>query len=443
MSDYLTQRFQLTRHGTTIRREALAGATTYLTLSYIFFVQPVILQAAGMDAGAVLTATCLASAAGTLAMGFWANYPIALAPGMGHNVFFAYTVCVGMQIPWQTALGAICIAGTLFILLSIVGFREKVIQAIPASLKRAIAVGIGLLIAFVGFQWGGVIVQKPGTLVGLGDLTGGPVLLTIAGFLFIAGLMTLRMPGALLIGIVAISLTCLLLGYTTYKGVLSLPPSLTPTLFQLDLVDPFRRGLLMIIFVFLMLDLFDTVGTLVGVGEQAGFMRDGQLPNARPALLSDAVATVAGALTGTSTVTSYIESAAGVAAGGRTGLANVFTAGLMVLTLFFYPLIQMVGQGLASEGGMTLYPALAPVLILVGILMMRNVTHIDWEDMTEAIPSFLTIIIMPFSFSITEGIAFGFIAFVLLKLLAGRRAEIHPLLFVFATLFIARYIWMG
>lgn len=442
MNNYLEKRFELARHDTTIRREAMAGGTTFLTLSYIFFVQPAILSAAGMDAGAVLVATCLSSAIATLTMGLWANYPIALAPGMGHNVYFALTVCVGMQIPWQTALGAIFISGMLFVLLSGFGIRERLIEAIPASIKSSIAAGIGLLIAFVGFQWAGIVVDNPGTLVGLGDLTRGPVLLALGGFLLIALCIALRIPGAILLGILVTSLLGLPFGFVTWQGVVDMPPSLSPTLFQLDLFGPFEQGLLTIIFTFFMLDLFDTVGTLVGVTEQAGLLKDGKLPRARQAFLSDAFGTLSGALTGTSTVTSYIESAAGISAGGRTGLTNVFTAGLMLLTLFFYPLIRMIGQGVVQEDGVMLYPTLAPALIIVGIFMMRQVAGIDWRDMTEAVPAFLTMVIMPFSFSITEGISFGFIAYAVLKLVSGQGRQVHPLLYVFAVLFIIRYIWM-
>jgi AGZA family xanthine/uracil permease-like MFS transporter len=443
MRAFFEHRFQLERHGTTVRREAMAGVTTFLTLSYIFFVQPTILKAAGMDAGAVLVATCLASAVGTLAMGLWANYPIALAPGMGHNVFFAFTVCAGMGIPWQTALGAICMAGLVFILVSGVGLREKMIDAIPRSLKSGIAVGIGLLIAFVGFQWAGVVVGNPGTLVGLGPLAHGPVVLALGGFILIAVLTVARVPGAILIGILATAAAGWPLGYVNYQGIASTPPSLAPTFLQLDLVDPLRRGLLNVVFIFFILALFDTIGTLIGVGEQAGLLENGRLPRARQALLSDAVATVTGAALGTSTVTSYIESASGVAAGGRTGLANLFTAGLMLGTLFCYPLVQMIGEGYRLESGTTLYPALAPALIIVGIMMMRHVAHIDWQDMTEGVPAFFTIVMMPFSFSITDGIAFGFIAYAILKLAAGRGRDVPLLLYVFAGLFVVRYVWLG
>lgn len=440
MGAFLERWFRLNAHGTTVRTEVLAGATTFMTLSYIFFVQPAVLQAAGMDPGAVLVATCLASALGTFLMGVWANYPIALAPGMGHNFFFAYTVCIGMQIPWQTALGAVFISGSLFILFSFVGLRERIIHTIPACLKDGIVVGIGLLIAFVGLQWAGIVVGAPGTLVGLGNLTGAPVLLALTGFVAIVFLMIVRIPGAILLGIMLTAVIGLASGLITYRGVVGAPPSLSPTLLQLDVIDPLRRGILSVIFIFFFLDLFDTIGTLVGVTTQAGLMKNGTLPRARQALLSDAIASVGGAVTGTSTVTSFIESASGVAAGGRTGLTSVVTALLMSGTAFCYPLVRMIGEGV--EDGATLYPTLAPALIVIGVLMMRHITRIAWDDLTEAVPAFLTILMMPMSFSITDGIAFGFVAYALLKLCAGQGRSVHPLVYIFAMLFVARYGWL-
>ena len=435
--------FQLSAHGTNIRTEAMAGTTTFLTLSYIFFVQPVILNAAGMDSGAVLVATCLASALGTFSMGMWANYPIALAPGMGHNVFFAYTVCIGMGVPWQTALGATFISAFLFIALSWFGFRERVINGIPHGLKRGIAVGIGLLIAFVGFQWAGIVVSMPGTLVGLGNLTSSPVVLALSGFIIMIVMIALRIPGAILLGILITAVLGLALGLTSFHGIVDTPPSIGPTFLQLDLIDPFRRGILSVIFIFFFIDLFDTIGTLVGVTEQAGLLEpDGTLPRARQALLSDALATMGGATAGTSTVTSYIESASGVASGGRTGLTSVFTAGLMLMTMFCYPLVRMIGEGVTVDDSAVLYPTLAPALIIIGILMMRNVKRIEWEEFTEAVPAFLTAVVMPFAFSITEGIAWGFISYALLKLVTGQGRNVHPLLYTFAALFVIRYIWL-
>jgi len=439
--EWLQHRFDLAANGTNVRTEVLAGVTTFLTMAYIIFVQPAVLAAAGMDFGAVLTATCLATAFATMLMALLANYPIAVAPAMGHNFFFAYSVVVGMKVPWRVALGAVAIAGLVFILTAGVGLRERLITAIPGSIKHAIAAGIGLLIAMIGLQWAGLIVAAPGTLVTLGDLHSPPVLVATAALALTAVLMARRVPGAMLWGILAATGLGLALGMVRYQGVASAPPSLWPTLLQLDIAGAFAPGLVTVVFIFFFLALFDSVGTLVGVGEQAGFMRDGVLPRARQALLADAIGTVAGAVLGTSTVTAYIESGAGVAAGGRTGLASLVTAALFLLSLFFYPLVRMIGGGYAS-GSATLYPVIAPPLILVGTMMIGGLRHIAWDDPTEAIPAFLTMVMMPLAVSITEGVAFGLVAFVLLKLATGRRREVHPLIFVFAVLFLARYVFL-
>jgi AGZA family xanthine/uracil permease-like MFS transporter len=438
---FLERRFALSANNTTPGREALAGLTTFLTMAYIIFVQPAVLSACGMDFGAVLVATCLSTALATALMAFLANYPIAVAPAMGHNFFFAYSVVLGMKVPWPIALGAVAIAGTLFILTAGLGLREKLITAIPASIKYAIAAGIGLLIATVGLEWSGLIVGSPGTLVTLGDLHSLPVLLAVFGLSLTAIFMARRVPGALLWGILASTVVGLPLGIVRYQGFASVPPSIAPTFLKLDILGALAPGMIAVVFVFFFLALFDSVGTLVGVGEQAGFMREGTLPRARQALLADAIGTVAGAALGTSTVTAYIESGAGVAAGGRTGLASVVTAALFLAALFVYPLVRMIGGGYTS-GTATLYPVIAPPLILVGTMMMGGLRHVAWDEPTEAVPAFLTLIVIPLAVSITEGVAFGVIAYVVLKTAAGRARDVHPLLFVFAALFIARYAFL-
>jgi len=438
----LERLFKLQENGTDLKTEAMAGVTTFMTLSYILFVQPTVLSACGMDFGAVLTATCIAGAIATLLMGFYANYPIALAPGMGQNFYFAYSVVLGMGIAWQTALGAVFLSGALFLGLSFFGFREKVIDGIPDSLKEAIAVGIGLFIAMIGFQWAGLVVDMPGTLIGLGSLTGKPSLVSLFGLLVTLILIARRVRGALLWGILATALCGLPLGVVQYHGLVGSIPSITPTLFQLDIPGAFNLGLASVVFVFFFLALFDSVGTLVGVSSQAGLMVGGKLPRARQALASDAFGSVSGALLGTSTITAYIESAAGVAEGGRTGLANMFTGALMLLALFFYPLTRMAGEGFLLENGSRIYPVVAPALIVVGSMMVRNVRRIQWNDNTEAIPAFLTMVVMPFAFSITEGIAFGFISQALLKLVAGRGREVHWIVYLFAILFVLRYAFL-
>jgi AGZA family xanthine/uracil permease-like MFS transporter len=438
----LDRLFHLTELRTTVRTELVAGVTTFLTMAYIIFVQPTVLSAAGMDFGAVLTATCLASAVATLMMGLYANYPIALAPGMGHNFFFAYTVCIGMQVPWPTALGAVAIAGTVFVLTAGLGIRERLIAAIPESLRHAIGVGIGLLVALIGLQWGGIVAASPGTLVTLGNLSSPPALLTIFGLLLMAVLMSRRVPGALLIGILGSAVVGIATGLVQYQGIVSAPPSIAPTFMKLDIIGALVPAMIPVIFIFFLVDLFDTVGTLVGVASQAGMMRGSTLPRARQAFLSDAVGTVAGAALGTSTVTSYIESATGVGAGGRTGLANVVTAALFLLSLFLFPLVKMIGGGYPAGSGLVLYPVVAPALILVGTLMMPGVRAVKWDDPTESIPAFLTMVIMPLAVSITDGIAFGFVAYAALKLATGRAREAHWIVYLVAVLFLARYAFL-
>ena len=439
----LEKLFRLQESGTTVKREIVAGCTTFMTLSYIIFVQPAVLSAAGMDSGAVMAATCITSALAMVLMALLANYPIALAPGMGHNFYFTFTVCLTLGVSWQNALGAVFIAGVLFVLLFFVGLREKVMTILPVSLRNAIPAGIGLLIALVGLEWAGLIVDHPATYVTLGDLKSPPALLSLFGMIVIAVLFALKVRGAILIGILASTIVGLITGMVKFQGVVAAPPSIAPTFLQLQipniLVDP---KMLSVIFIFIFLDLFDTVGTLVGVGEQGGFMVNGKLPRARQALLSDAVATSAGALLGTSTVTSYIESASGISAGGRTGLTSIVTAVLMLLALFFNPLIKMVGAGYPIGENTFLYPIVAPALIIVGSLMLKNVVSIDWDDMTESIPAFLTLLLMPLTISITEGIAFGFISYALLKLVTRQGRQVHWLIYLFAVLFVARYIWL-
>jgi AGZA family xanthine/uracil permease-like MFS transporter len=442
MGQTLERLFHLSQCGTTVRTEVLAGSTTFFTLAYIIFVQPTVLSAAGMDFGSVFVATCLGSGIATLMMAFFANYPIAVAPAMGHNFYFAFAVVAAGGVPWRVALGAVALAGMLFVLTAGVGLRERLITAIPDSLKHAIAVGIGLLIATVGLQWAGVIVDSPGTLITLGDLRTAPVLVALAGFSVMAVLTAWNLKGALLVGLLVSSVVAWLIGVTKYQGLASLPPSMAPTFLELDVLGALRPDMITVIFMFLFLALFDSVGTLVAVADQAGLMRAGTLPRARGALLADAAGTVVGASFGTSTVTAYIESSTGVAAGGRTGLTAVVTAGLFFLALFFSPIVAMVGGGYRVSDELTLYPVIAPALIVVGTMMVRGVRRIGWDDPTEAIPAFLTILLMPLTVSITEGIAFGFISFATLKLLTGRAAETEWLIFLFAGLFLIRYIFL-
>lgn len=440
--------FKLKESGTNVHREVIAGLTTFATMSYIIVVNPSILQNVFPDEqkvaafGAIMMATCIASAVGTLLMGLWANYPIALAPGMGTNAFFAFTVCGaaaigGMAVPWQHALGAVAIAGLLFIGVSVFDLRERIVRAVPNTLRHAIAAGIGLLIALLGFEWARLVVDSPSeVLIKFGSFRDHATLLATGGLLLIILLMLLKVKGAILVGIIAAAIVGHFVGVeslgektTKIVGI----PDMDITFLQLRLPDfnwAVWSQFLVVIFVFFFLDLFDTVGTLIGVSQRGGLMVNGELPRAKQALLSDAVATVVGAGLGTSTVTSYVESSAGITAGGRTGLANMVTAGLFVLAMFFYPVISMVSK-----------PAVAPALIVVGALMMMTLKNINWDDLTEALPSFLTITIMAFAVSITAGISFGFISYAFVKLVSGRGKEVSPLIYVFSVLFIVYYIF--
>ncbi len=364
------------------------------------------------------------SAFATLLLGVWANYPIAVAPAMGHNFYFAFMVAGpvtagGLGYSWQVALGANCVAVAVFLLLSLAGLRERLVDAIPESLKHAIAAGIGLLIALVGFEWAGLVRGAPGTLIALGNLHHPVTLVATGGTLLTAVLVARGNRGAILVGTLTTGAGTVLCGLVPYHGLVAAPPSVAPTFGRLDIVSAFRPDLIAVIFVMFFLGLFDTVGTLVGVAEQAGFLKDGRLPRAREAMATDAVGTIVGTVLGTSTVTAYVESAAGVHAGARTGLANVVTAALLLAALFFSPLARMAGEGVRA-GDLTLYPIVAPALIVVGSFMIRSVTRIELADPPAAFASFLTIVTMPFAFSITEGIAFGFIAYALLMLAVGR-----------------------
>ncbi|HXV63063.1 MAG TPA: NCS2 family permease [Vicinamibacteria bacterium] len=445
---WLDTTFDLGARGSSVRTEVLAGVTTYMAMSYIILVNPAVLSTTGMDFGAVLGATCFASALATLWMGLSANYPIALAPGMGQNFFFALTICGpvalgGYGYGFREALAAVVVAGGLFVLASIWKLRARIIASVPDHLKRSMGVGIGFLVAIVGLRWGGIVTSVPGTYIGLGNLEAPAAVLTLFGLAVTSILLVLGVSAALLIGILSSTLVAVLLGLTRFEGVFGLPESVGSYFLVADFEGLFRqREVLAVIFVVLLVDLFDTVGTLIGVTERAGLTVEGQLPKAREAFLADAAGSVAGGLLGTSTVTSYVESAAGVSAGGRTGLSSVVTSVLLAGSVFFYPLLRVVGGGLQDEAGATLYPTLAPALILVGVFMMAGVERIDWSKPRVAIPAFLTVIMMPLTTSITEGIAFGFISTSVLYLAGGRARDLHWATHVIAAFFLARYVWL-
>ncbi|PYC22015.1 guanine permease [Aquipseudomonas alcaligenes] len=425
----LEKLFQLKAHNTTVRTEILAGVTTFLTMAYILFVNPAILGETGMDKGAVFVATCLAAAIGSAVMGLIANYPIALAPGMGLNAFFTYTVVLHMGYTWQTALGAVFISATLFFLLSIFRIREWIVNSIPLPLRSAIAAGIGLFLALIALKEAGLVVDNPATLVGLGDLTAPGPLLAVLGFFLIVALEARRVTGAVMIGILVVTAIAIALGVTPFGGVVSMPPSLAPTFLQLDIAGAFEVGMISVIFAFLFVDLFDNTGTLIGVAKRAGLMgKDGHLPKMGRALIADSTAAMGGSLLGTSTTTSYIESASGVAAGGRTGLTAMVVAVLFLLALFFAPLAGTVPAF-----------ATAPALLFVAVLMTSGLAEIDWDDITVAAPVVITALAMPLTFSIANGIAFGFIAWVLIKALAGRFKELNPALVILAAIFVVKF----
>ncbi len=436
----LQRLFRLREQGTNVRTEILGGVTTFMTMAYIVFVNPTVLSGTGMDFGAVMTATCLSAAVATLAMGLLANYPIGLAPGMGENFFFL-TVCLTMGVSWQVALAAVFVSGIVFVLLTFLRVREMIIDGVPASLKRAIAVGIGLFIAFIGITGAGIAEKSPTAIVRLGDLSRAPTVVACVALLFTVTLIARRVKGAILIGIVFATALAWILGLVEWQGLVSTPPSMAPTLFKLDLRGLFDAAMIPVIVIFLFMAVFDAIGTLIGVSERAGFLKDGKLPRATRALLADSSGTVVGSLFGTSTVTAYIESATGVEAGARTGLASVVTGVLFILVLFFSPIVKMVGGGVPVEGGV-LQPITAPALIVVGCLMVESIRHIDWSDFTEAFPAFLVMIGMPFNWSIADGIAFGFISYPALKLLTGRAREATPLVYILGLLFIARYVFL-
>lgn len=408
-----------------------------------------------MDVGAVFVSTCLITAFTTILMAFLANYPVAVAPAMGHNFFFAYVVVLTMNVPWQTALGAVFISGVLFVATASFGLREKIVVAVPDSLKSSIAVGIGLLITLVGLEWAGLVRLDSNTFVALGDLTARPGLVALSGLVATIVLMARRVRGAIIFGILIAAVVGAALGVVkSPTTVVSLPPSISATFLQLDVLAALKQNLIAVIFIFFFLDLFDTVGSLIGIAKQAGLMRDGTLPRAGRALLADAIGTLGSSVIGNTTMVSYIESASGVAAGGRTGVTALVVAGLFLVSLFLSPVVQVISGGysvqqIVSVDGQqvartfTLYPITSPALIVVGSLMVRSVRDIDWDDFTEALPAFLTLVLMPLTFSITDGIAFGFISYALLKLVTGRAREAHWLIYLFAVLFAIRYAVVG
>jgi adenine/guanine/hypoxanthine permease len=435
----LNRFFGLDAHGSTVRTELLAGMTTFLTMAYIVVVNPLILGAAGMPVAAVAAATCLAAGFGSILMGLLSNYPLALAPGMGLNAYFTYTVVLGMGLPWRTALGCVFLSGIAFMLLTIAGVRQLIIRAVPRSLFAAVGGGIGLFIAFIGLRDAGIIVAKPGTVVGLGDLTAPTAALSILGLLVIAALQTRQVKGAMLIGILVTATIAWILGLAHFAPGAYTLTDLSATAFKLDIPAALNLkggiglSLLEIIFVFLFVDMFDNVGTLMAVTKRAGLVaEDGSIPRLNRILLADSASMLVGAAAGTSPVTSYIESAAGVAVGGRTGLTSVVVGILFLCTLFFAPLVQAIPAA-----------ATAPALVLVGALMMGALAEVEWADPGAAIPAFLTVITIPLTYSIANGLAFGITSHAVLKLVRGQATFRDWLVYVLAALCVVRFIYLA
>ncbi|MBG02612.1 MAG: guanine permease [Rhodospirillaceae bacterium] len=428
----LAKYFELEQNGTTVRRETLAGITTFLTMAYIVFVNPAILADAGMDRDAAFVATCLAAAFGSLLMGILANYPIALAPGMGLNAFFTYTVVAQMGHSWQTALGVVFLSGIIFLLLSVFPVREWIVNSIPRALKMAISAGIGMFLAIIALKNAGIVVDSPATLVQLGDLGQPAALFAALGFFAMVAMDRLKVPGAILIAILGVTVIASLFGMNQFSGVVSTPPNLAPSFLQMDLATAFELSLISVVFAFLFVDLFDTAGTLIGVAHRAGLLdENGRLPRLRGALLADSLATVAGAALGTSTTTSYIESTAGIRAGGRTGLTAIVVAILFLACLLFAPL----------AGSIPAY-ATAPALLFVACMMARGLAEINWEDVTDYVPAVVTALAMPLTFSIATGIGIGFITYAAVKVLSGRFQEASPAILILAVAFVLKFSFL-
>ncbi len=427
--------FKLKEHGTNVRTEIIAGIITFLTMSYILVVNPTILGASGMDKAALFTATALASVVGTLLMAFIPKLPIAAAPGMGLNSFFAFSVVIGLGYSWQMALTAVFIEGVIFLILTFFNIRELIVQSIPKTIKDAIPVGIGLFIAFIGLQNAGLIVKDENTMLALGDFANKNIWVAVIGLIVTAVLYVRNVHGAFLIGIAVATIFAAIFGLVLLPegGIITLPPSISPIFAQFEWSNIFTLDMLIVVFTFLFVNLFDTIGTLIGVATKAGFIdKDGNFPEIKKALFADALGTTFGAVLGTSTVTSYVESASGVASGGRTGLTSVATAGMFAFALFLAPLFLMVPAA-----------ATAPALILVGLFMIASVVNINFDDTTESFPAFLTIVMMPFAYSIAQGIVFGMLSFVILKALSGKVKHVSTTMWVIFVLFMVKIILEG
>ncbi|AIJ44763.1 adenine permease [Comamonas testosteroni TK102] len=424
--------FKLREHNTNVRTELVAGLTTFLSMAYIMFVNPSILGDAGMPKGSVFVATCLIAALGSTIMALYANYPIALAPGMGLNAYFAYVVVLKMGYTWEAALGAVFVSGCLFLICTMLGLRELIIKGIPQSIRVSITVGLGLFLALIALKTAGVVAADQNTYVTLGDLHKPEVIMALLGFLLIVVLDRLNVPGALLIGILAVTVASFFFGGNTFHGIFSAPPSIEPTFMKLDIKTALTTGFLNVVLVFFLVELFDATGTLMGVARRAGLLVPERMGRFNRSLLADSGAIFVGSILGTSSTTAYVESAAGVQAGGRTGLTALTVAMLFLACLFIAPLAGVV-PGYAT----------APALLFVACLMLRDLTEVQWDETTEAIPAVVTALMMPFTYSIANGLAFGFITYAVLKLFTGKVKEVHWIMWVIAALFLFKFIYVG
>ncbi|MEH3064857.1 MAG: NCS2 family permease [Methylobacterium radiotolerans] len=429
---FLERTFRLAEHGTSVRTEVLAGLTTFLTMAYIVFINPSILGDAGMPRGAVFVATCLVAALGSMIMALWANYPIALAPGMGLNAYFTYVVVQQLGFSWQAALGAVFISGVCFLIVTLTGLRALIVEGIPRSMRIAITVGIGLFLAIIALKNAGLVAASPATFVTLGDLHKPEAILAVLGFLMVAVLSARKVRAALLSSILTVTALSFVFAGNTFQGIVSLPPSIAPTLFALDIPGALSAGLLHVILVLFLVELFDATGTLMGVASRAGLLTDGKMRRLDRALMADSVSVFAGSLLGTSSTTAYLESASGVEEGGRTGLTAATVAVLFLACLFFAPL----------AGAVPAY-ATAPALFYVACLMLRELVELDWDDITEVVPACVTALLMPFTYSIATGVSCGFITYAALKLLAGRAREVKPIVWVIAAVFLFKFVETG
>ncbi len=441
MKNIILNFFKISERKSTLKTEIIGGITIFLTMAYIIFVEPAVLKNAGMDFGAVMIATCLGAAIICFLMAFLANFPIAGAPLMGENFFFVFTIVIGMKFSWQVALTAVLIEGLLFLLLTSFKLRQIIIDSIPQSLKYAMTVAIGIFISFIGLKWSGIITLNPATGIGIGDLRSLPVIISAIGLFITAALIIKKVKGAILLGILITALISLTAGISKFEGIVSPPPSIEPVFLKFDFSQIFNFNFWIIVFILLYMEIFDTIGTIISVAEEAGLIKENKIIDAEKILFVDALGTSVGASLGTSTISSYIESNTGVTQGARTGFSVFITGLLFLLSIFFYPLVKMIGGGYEVSNGNFLYPVIAPALIIVGFLMLKNIIKLDFSDFSESLPAYLTILGVPLTYNIADGIAFGIISYPVIKLLTGQGKKVSILMYILCGIFILKYIF--